>query len=262
MAKEIKTVPQLIKAITGRKVTGIFSTFGVKDSYNDIVHPGAFAKTIAERGKKALFLWGHDFASVPVATITEIKEIPVNELPDEIRANFPEATGGAEVTREYLDTPRGNEILTALKAGSPLQMSFGYDPVKFDFEKMEDAKYDWEQIRHLREVRLWEVSDVLWGANSATAASKALALATPLDSLMQQLGYHLDEIKAGRRNASTDQGRINQIAELAIELGADNAKMIEASDVEEVDAGNDDKSRAGLVPLTLLRAKMALLEWT
>jgi len=38
------------------------------------------------------------------------------------------------VTREYLDTPRAQEVLANIKAGVPLQMSFAYDAVRYDYE--------------------------------------------------------------------------------------------------------------------------------
>src|SRR5204863_5678851 len=106
----------------------------------------------------------------------------------------------------------------------------------------------------------WETSDVLWGANSATVASKALRI--PLDYLLKQLGLHLEEMaKEGRRNASGDQERINTIAKLAIELGADNVKL---ADEETAAASTDDgktseSSRAADTPaLTANRYRLQL----
>ena len=270
-ATEFKAGPFVVKGIEGRTVTGIFSVFGVLDTQVDVIHPGAFLKTIRERGGRALHLWQHDFWSPPTAVIRELREIGIDELPDAVRAEWPEATGGVLVKREYLDTPRGNEILAALKAGSPLQMSFGYDPVRYDFEETEDVG----RIRHLREVRLWETSDVLWGANEATVANTA-ALAVPFETLVRQLEQHLGALKEGRRNAATDQERINTIARLAVELGADNVKLADSEPLAGDDGDEDeDKSvssdtppveqrRAGAAesapPLTLLAAELSLLE--
>jgi hypothetical protein len=72
------------------------------------------------------------------------------------------------VTRKYLDTDRGNEILEGIKAGAINEMSFGFNPIKYDFEDV-----DGMLVRNLKEVRLWDTSDVNWGANPATVASKA-----------------------------------------------------------------------------------------
>lgn len=248
--REFKSVPEHIKAVQDRTVTGIFSVFGNLDGYNDRIWPGAFAKTLQERGKKVVHLWLHDFGSPPTAIIDEIRELGRDELPQEIRDTCPEAMGGMQVRRTYLDTLRGNEVLTAIKAGSPLEMSFAYDAVKFDFEELPGAKYEWERIRNLREVRLYETSDVLWGANDATIANAKALL--PFDLLLKQLQAHLAELKEGRRNNTGDQERINTIARLAAELGADNVTLLETEDPA--------KSRAADLALTLeRRARVAAL---
>lgn len=243
---EYKSVPQHIKAISGREVTGIFSVFGNLDVYDDKAWPGAFTKTIQERGKKVFQLWQHDMDSPAIAVITSLREIGRDELPGEILADYPEALGGVEVVREYLDTPRGNEILTGLQAGVPYQMSFAYDAIKYDFEAKPDAKYEWERVRNLREVKLYEVSDVLWGANDATRAAKS---ALPLPMLLLHLESWLAEAKDGRRNSAEDQARIETIARLAVELGATNVARTEAAE--------DPKSRAANQALTLERRARA-----
>jgi hypothetical protein len=84
------------------------------------------------------------------------------------------------VKRRYLETERGNEILAGLKADPPAitEMSFGYDAVKYDFEEIKPGEEDSYpvMIRNLREVRLWDTSDVNWGMNEATVASMKSAL--------------------------------------------------------------------------------------
>lgn len=254
MTRQLKCVPQHIKTIVGREVTGIFSVFGNLDVYDDKAWPGSFTKTIQERGKKVFHLWQHDMDSPAIAVVKSLREIGRDELPAEILADYPEAMGGVEVVREYLDTERGNEILKGLLAGVPYQMSFAYDAIKYDFEAKPDAKYEWERIRNLREVKLYEVSDVLWGANDATRAAKALL---PFDLLLKQMQAYLAELKEGRRNNAGDQDRINTIARLAAELGADNIKVleVEAEDIAESRAAADvaltQKRRARAAALAL-----------
>lgn len=238
MQRQLKAGPFHIKAISGREVTGIFSVLGNLDDYDDRIWQGSFAKTFQERGSKVLHLWQHDFCSPPIAVIKSLREVGRDELPPAVLAAAPDALGGAEVVREYLPTPRGDEVLAALSAGSPLQMSFAYDAIRWDYEAKPDAKYEWERVRNIREIRLWETSDVLWGANSATVASKA---AFPFEFLLKQLSIHLDELKAdpatkeSRRNSTADQDRIETIARLAVELGATNVVMIGDSSEGEPD---------------------------
>lgn len=157
----------------GRTVIGIPAVFGNIDEGGDRIFSGAFKKTIKERFKKGeiKFLWRHDIWEPPVATVKAVQEIKRDELPESIQTSYPEATGGLLVTREYLDTLRGNEILTGIKAdpAAITQMSFGYDPIKFDFDDDDDGN----RVRNLKEVKLWDLSDVNWGMNQATTASKS-----------------------------------------------------------------------------------------
>lgn len=232
---EFKSLPGATKKVEGRTVTGIFSVFGNRDEYNDVVHPGAFAKTIMERGKRVFHLWQHDFSSPPIARIVALREVGRDELPAEVLMRAPEARGGCEVTREYLDTPRAAEVLESLKDGIPLEMSFAFDITKYDFEELPDAKYEWEQQRNIREVRLYETSDVLWGANSATVASKS-ALALPLPFLLAQLKTSLANVpttKGGARHSTEDIRMINDLHTLVVDLGCTACKGV--ADVAQTD---------------------------
>lgn len=250
--RELKALPGHIKAISGRTVTGVFSVFGNIDQYNDKIWPGAFSKTISERGSKIFHLWQHDFGCPPIAVIRSLREIPREELPSSVLQVAPEAMGGAEVVREYLETPRAEEVLTNLKAGAPLQMSFAFDTVKYDFEELPEARYDWEHLRNIREVRLWETSDVLWGANEATVASKAHL---PLTFLMKQLQAALDEWhdrKAGARHSDADTKLINSAHKLIVDLGCTTCKgdfNDETEDAAKTQPAPDaDASRAAETP--------------
>jgi HK97 family phage prohead protease len=239
---EIKTTVHQIKEISGRTVTGIFAVHGNIDGGGDRSFPGAFAKTFAERSGKIRFLWGHDFFSPPTAKITNLREVGRDELPEGVLAAAPDAMGGAEVTREYLSTPRGDEILEGIKTGAIGEMSYAYDAVKFDFEELGDKR-----VRNLREVRLYEASDVLWGMNPATQGSKA-------DALIEQIARYMAALKSGARHSSADIELINQIAANAISLGATNVKLL-----DEQDDGKQ-QSRAEPVSLTLIAQRLKLFE--
>lgn len=258
--KEIKSLPaQYVKSVQDRTVTGIFSVYGNEDLVGDIVWPGAFTKTVQEAGKSALFLWQHDADAPPIAVINEFKDLTRDELPPEVIQKAPQALGGMQVTRTYLDTPRGNEVLSAINAGSPLQASFAYDALKYDFTESESK----QPVRNLRELKLYEVSDVNWGANDATIAAGKAWL--DFAFLMKQLDAHLANIKAGARHSASDMTMLNQIHDAACELGADNC-------MGKVDAGKEDgkeeedaeqeaaKSRAVAMTLTLLKRRLDIFE--
>jgi len=168
---EYKSFISDFKEIDGRAVTGLAAIFGNIDLGSDRIIKGAFKKTIKEGMKHIRHLWQHSFRDPPVAAIKELKEVSRRELPAGIQDEYPEATGGLQVTREYLDTIRGNEVLQGIIAGAIKEMSFGFDPIKFDFD--EEKKAPPQLVRNLREIRLWDISDVNWGANPATVAVKA-----------------------------------------------------------------------------------------
>lgn len=230
---EYKTTPQSIKSISGREVTGIFAVHGNVDDGNDRSWPGAFAKTMQEGSRRIKFFWMHDKYSPPVAVIKSLREVGREELPPAVLAAAPDATGGAEVVREYLMTERGDEILTGIVAGAINEMSFAYDKVKWDESQEPGGK----TVCNLRELKLWDVSDVSWGMNPATVGVKAGGFAMSPEMLFAQLQAFAAELKTGMRNNANDQANIDMMHALAVELGASNCAGVLK--------GNDDgKSRA------------------
>jgi HK97 family phage prohead protease len=180
---EYKSLPQFTKSIEGRTVTGIFAVHGNVDSGGDRSWPGTFTNTSMNGRERARFLWQHDASAPPVATIKSIREVQRSELPSSVLGFAPDATGGAEVTREYLDTPRADEVLAGIKAGAIEEMSYGYDVTRYDFEETDE-----KQIRNIREVKLYDISDVNWGMNPATTGIKRLLLeGAPLAVLADQV---------------------------------------------------------------------------
>ncbi len=173
---EEKTFPSFTKSIEDRTVTGIAAVFGNIDLVGDRVHKGAFKKTITENMRHVRHLWQHNYQYPPIAKIEEIAEVGKGDLPDEIRQAYPEATGGLQVKRTYLNTERANEVFEALRTGALNEMSFGFDVVKFDISEEPDPSNEKVRnlVRNIREVKLWDTSDVNWGANPATVAAKAV----------------------------------------------------------------------------------------
>lgn len=221
MQRQFKQLPYFKVESEGRVRKGICAVFGNVDSWGDRIQNGAFAKTISEGRSRVKHLWNHDFSTPPIASITELKEVSREELPTEVLAFAPEATGGLYVAREYYDTELSNWILKAIDAGDITEMSFGYDVIR-----SEDVKEDERNVRELKELKLFDTSDVLWGMNAATVASGAKT-AMPLGVLVSQIDSYAQEIKAGRRNAESDMKLIRQLHDISVGLGCDNCKAIE-----------------------------------
>lgn len=164
---EYKSMPYAVKEIQDRTVIGIAAVHGNVDSGGDKSWPGSFADITVDGRMRAVFLWMHDSSSPPTAAINYVKEVPRASLPQKVLAYAPEATGGVEVSRTYLETERGNEILTNLRAGALNEMSYAYDAIQYDFEDI-----DGQTVRNLRKVEIFDFSDVAWGMNPATVGVK------------------------------------------------------------------------------------------
>lgn len=153
-----------------REVEGLAAVVGNVDDVGDVLHPGAFTKTLQESKSRVKHLWQHDANNPPTAIILDLREIKGREgLPGEVKSAFPDATGGLLVKRRYLDTPRGLEIFAGVQSKAISEMSIGYMATKKSYGTVGNV-----QVRNLHEIRLMETSDVLWGANPATLASKSL----------------------------------------------------------------------------------------
>lgn len=164
---EYKSLPQFTKAIDDRTVEGIFCVHGNIDSGRDRSHPGLFGDFTSGGRKRTVFLWQHDSSAPPIAAITRIYDVAAADLPPAVKAYAPDATGGVAVVRTYLDTPRGNEVLAGLKAGAITEMSYAYDPTRWDYEEQSDGGFP---FRNLYAADLMDISDVTWGMNPATSA--------------------------------------------------------------------------------------------
>lgn len=144
--------------MTGRTVEGYGAAFGNVDAYGDVIHKGAFTKTISERGQKVKFLYQHD---------TEMVLGRIVELREDDRGLFVKAI--------VSDTQLGRDVLALLKDGALDGLSIGYDVIKGGLDYTENK--DGSVTRNLREIRLWEISLVTFPANEAATvvALKAAA---------------------------------------------------------------------------------------
>ena len=163
------------------EITAIFSVFGNVDEGYDRIHPGAFAKTFAERGHKVLVLDNHNMMSAgdAVAKVKSLRELGRDELPAEVLLHYPEATGGAEIVAQFEPDPAADMksagVFYRLKNQWIKEWSFGYDALDFDFTD-EDIEGRKARIRNLRGLKLYEVSPVLLGMNTATMTTGAKAM--------------------------------------------------------------------------------------
>jgi HK97 family phage prohead protease len=117
---------------------GYASLFGEADLSRDVVMPGAFLKSIRERGSSGIrMLFQHDPAA-PIGVWREIRE---------------DARGLYVRGRLMAEVAKGREVLALMRAGAIDGLSIGFRTVR----GRTDAKTG---VRRLFEVDLWEISVV------------------------------------------------------------------------------------------------------
>jgi hypothetical protein len=117
---------------------GYASLFGKPDMADDIIMPGAFRRSLAERGASGIrMLFQHD-AHQPIGVWTELRE---------------DARGLYAKGQLTLDAAKASEVLALLRAGAIDGLSIGFKALRF----RRDAR---SGIRRLDSVDLWEISVV------------------------------------------------------------------------------------------------------
>jgi len=148
---EYKIAPTEFKAVGDLgQYEGYFSVIGNLDDGNDIIEPGAFLKTIGERGKRVKVFYAHDWTKLIGPPPTTLRE---------------DSHGLFAAGQLVLDSFWGKEAWALMKANALTEGSIGYEAVKFEFE---NAGSIGPMIRHLKEVRLFEISPVPLGMNALT----------------------------------------------------------------------------------------------
>ena len=156
MTKDRRGCPLILKGVSADLgvVDAVVSVFNNIDTVGDRILPGAFAKSIARKGPK--IVWMHDWGA-PVGKTLDAKELMPGdtELPPEIRE-----LGGLRLKMQFnLETQRGREAFSDIKAGIIDEFSIGFSI---------DKEHDAGGVREIEEVTLYEASPVLYGANPET----------------------------------------------------------------------------------------------
>jgi hypothetical protein len=217
---EHKTFELKIESVEGRTVEGYAAIFGNVDQGGDVIHQGAFAKTLVERGHKVKFLWQHD-TTEPIGRVIEMAE-------DEVGLRFKAIIS---------DTQRGRDALALLSDGAIDGMSIGYDaiPGGTDYSKQEDGG---ETVRHLREIRLWEISLVTFPMNESAGVT----------SLKEKNeGGQPEQRKVGRAISAANERRILGVIDgidSALDELRDLIGMLDEEQEEEPEEEMDDDEKS------------------
>jgi len=147
------------------------------DAYGDIVDKGAFKKTIKENNGRVKILWNHN-PDEPIGIPVELREDDV----------------GLYVKGKLsLGVQRAREILALMKDGVISTMSIGFRTI---------TEVIVDDVRHLKEVKLYDTSPVTFAANETAvildvrAAERAInsndleSVVKAVDSLQALLKKH------------------------------------------------------------------------
>lgn len=192
---KINDHPEHVKDVDTKEgiVKAYFAVFGNKDSDGDIIEPGAFAKSIKERGPdgtgRIKHLKFHDVRLVP-GKITELGEDSFGGF---FISKLSHSTLGRDTLIEYQE-----EIITEHSHG---------------FEIIKDHRGD--NANHITESKLWEASTLTWGANELTRVDFVKSLESE-DEFLKALKGITDRLKVG----SFSDGYLEQLEKAYAELSA------------------------------------------
>lgn len=131
--------------------TGLASVYGNRDLGGDVVEPGAFTKTIADKNGEVPILWQHDSR----------EPIGMGKLMD--------TAGGLQIMGELAveSSPTAMKAYGLMKKGILKGLSIGYDTIRDEVK---------DKVRYLKELKLWEVSIVTFPMNELATVNTVKAL--------------------------------------------------------------------------------------
>ena len=201
----------------------IVSVFNNVDLVNEVVLPGAYAKSLANKLPAAV--QSHEWDN-PVAKTIEAKELLPGDplLPESIRS-----LGGLYVSAEFpLEIEASKQAYLKIKNGLVDEFSVGYRVVD---------KYEENGITYLKELELLEWSVVMRGANPATKVIevKNLTFVEHTELTLQQLDTYIERYESlaekrqklsinHRNNLDILLGRINKLISLSTPPGGSSKK--------------------------------------
>lgn len=225
--------------------TGLAAVYGNIDLGGDIIAPGAFTKTLRDKGGKVPILWQHDTR----------EPIGMGTLEDSDK--------GLMINGQLcMESPVGQKAYGLMKMEVLKGLSIGYDTIVSEYDRE-------NEIRTLKEVKLWEVSLVTFPMNPLAGVTDVKAATSEIDDAVQQISkaaakFH-EEIKAGRKLSAATIDRLNSCMDsmkTAHENCAKGMEHIQAL-LSSVEPDADDKAAAALQTVApVIHAKVNSLSET
>ena len=144
---ELKSINAEVKDVDTKRrvVTGYLSNFDNKDYDNDIIVKGAFNKSIKERKGAIWFLNQHNWEQ-PHGKFSVLQE---------------DSKGLYFESEPLIDVSYSNDVMKLYEAGIMKEHSIGFSTIKDEYDSKSKA-------RIIKEVKLYEGSNVTLGANPET----------------------------------------------------------------------------------------------
>lgn len=175
---DFKAIPTQFKSSGDRSFEGYAAVFGNRDSYGDIIQQGAFARTLNSDQGRVKVLFQHN-PSNPIGKPTEMRE----------------DDRGLFVKARIADTTQGRDVIALMEAEVINELSIGYSAI------VEEWDHD-QNVRHLKEIKLFEFSPVTWAANGL-AKITSVKQASDLDLILD----HLERLNWAQGRLESDRLR-------------------------------------------------------
>lgn len=209
-----------VKAASAGQPLGSFlgaaSVYNVIDLHGDVIDPGACSASLARKGDTRPLLWQH-YMDRPIGTAKFVETGSALQCEGFPVAGVPDAEAG----------------MALVAAGAVTGLSIGFNIL--------DAEYDGE-VRHIKEIDLWEVSLVTFPANPLAQITESKTAHAALHEL--RAAEAINELKAGKVLSAKNLGLVESCIEALQKLrdaatGGEGEKGSDALDAKDEGGGAD-----------------------
>jgi HK97 family phage prohead protease len=155
---------------------GILASYNSVDQGGDTIEPGAFTKTLQERGSKVPLLWQHK-ADMPIGDLFLV------DTPTALRAQG----------KLQLADPLAQKAYLYARAGTVKGLSIGYEPIKNDYRG---------QIRVLKEIKLYEGSLVTFPMDETAVLLSIKSWLEPLIEAQPDTEFKMGRVLSASNHAT------------------------------------------------------------
>lgn len=185
-------------------IKAVVSVFNNIDLANEVVLPGAYAKSIQRKLPAAV--WNHNWSSPIAKTLEAIELLPGDErLPEDLKQY-----GGLYISAEFpLEVEESRQAYLKLKNGLVDEFSVGYRVI--------EAYEENDGVIYLKELDLLEWSAVMRGANPITKLIevKNLTFQDHTDLTLSQLNNYIDRYESlAEKRQKLSSNHINNLETL------------------------------------------------